>query len=64
MAARHIKGDYLRKRGVNITIGEYVVLCGACGYRSDLMLIEQANRLRMEHVRAGTCPESAVKLRP
>ena len=64
MAARHIKGDYLRKRGVNITTGAYTVLCDACGYRTGYMLIEQANQLRMEHVWAGTCPESAVKLRP
>lgn len=63
VAARHIKGDYLRKRGVNITTGMYRAVCEECGFSTDFMFIEQANQLRINHIRTGTCQRSSVKLR-
>ena len=49
-AAKHIKGDYLRERGVNITSGRYRVECKIHGFITDYFEIGTANQKRIERV--------------
>ena len=62
-AAKHIKGDYLRERGVNITSGRYRVECKIHGFITDYFEIETANQKRIEHLRKNQCPSQEVWLR-
>ncbi|MGH9992073.1 MAG: AN1-type zinc finger domain-containing protein [Nitrososphaera sp.] len=62
-AARHIEKDWLRKKGVNITAGRYSAVCKQCGYSSEYSDIEQANQIRIEHIRNNGCNSNLVQLR-
>lgn len=59
----HIEDGYLRKHGANTAIGMYVVACKSRGYRTGFVGTGEANRLRIDHTRAGACLDSPVKLR-
>lgn len=55
MAAKHIKGDYLREKGVNILSGRYRVECKIHGFVTDYFGIEEANLKREEHIKQNNC---------
>ena len=63
MSAKHIDQGYLRKKGVNITTGRYKTVCKQCGFQSDFMGIEDANGLRIDHIKEKGCDGNSVKLR-
>jgi hypothetical protein len=62
-AAKHIKGDYLRERGVNITSGRYRVECKIHGSVTDYSDIEDANQQRITHIKQNNCPPQSVWLK-
>jgi len=63
MAAKHIKGDYLREKGVNISTGRYRIECKEHGFVSDYYDIEIANQKRIEHIKEYKCQSNSVWLR-
>ena len=63
VAARHIEKDWLRKKGVNITTAKYSTVCKQCGYSSPFAEIEEANQLRIDHIKSEGCPSNLVQLR-
>ncbi len=63
MAAKYIKNDYLRKKGVNITTGRFAVVCKQCGYESEYEGIEKVNQFRTNHINQKHCKSEFVKLR-
>lgn len=63
MAAKNIKGDYLREKGINITSGRYRTECKIHGMISDYSDIETANQKRIEHIKQNNCPSQLVWLK-
>lgn len=63
MAAKHIKGDYIREKGVNISSGRYRVQCKEHGFVTEYYEIEEANQKRIEHIKQNNCPSQSVWLR-
>jgi tetratricopeptide (TPR) repeat protein len=63
IAAKHIKNDYLRKKGVNITTGRFAVICNQCGYTSEYAMIEKVSEIRKNHINQNHCKSDMVKLR-
>jgi AN1-like zinc finger protein len=63
MAAKHIEKDWLRKKGVNISSGKYAAVCKQCGFTSDYFDIEQANQVRINHMKSSGCVPAQVQLR-
>ena len=62
MSAKHIKGDYLREKGVNITSGRFRIECKEHGFLSDYYDIETANQKRTEHIKEYQCQSNSVWL--
>jgi hypothetical protein len=61
--AKFIRKDWLRKQGVNITSGKYVVACDVCGFKStDGRLIEIAGQQREDHILQKGCDPAKVFL--
>lgn len=63
MAAKHIEKDYLRRKGVNITSGKYAAVCKQCGFTSEYADIEEANQIRIDHIKEKGCAGQEVQLR-
>ena len=63
VSAKHIKGDYLREKGVNISSGKYRVECKDHGFESEYYDIETANQKRIEHIKEYNCKSNSVWLR-
>lgn len=60
---KYIRKTWLRKRGQNITSGQYIVVCDTCGYVSNLSsLIEYAGEELEYHVKTQGCTEKAIFL--
>ncbi len=63
MSAKHIEQNYLRRKGVNITSGRYMVVCKQCDYQTNYTDIEKANEQRINHIKSTGCTGNLVKLR-
>ena len=63
LAAKHVKGDYLRRKGVNITSGRFRIVCSNCGFSSQYYDIEDANQVRIDHIGEKNCPSNSVYLK-
>ena len=63
LAAKNIEKDYLRRKGVNITSGEFQVVCNNCGFKTEFMEIVSANEERENHIQIKKCPSKSVLLR-
>lgn len=60
---KYIRKTWLRKRGQNITSGQYIVICDTCGYVSNIgSLIEYAGEELEYHVKTQGCTEKAIFL--
>lgn len=60
---KYIRKTWLRKRGQNITSGQYIVVCDTCGYVSNTSsFIEYAGEELEYHVKTQGCTEKAIFL--
>ena len=60
---KFLRKSWLRKYGVNISSGRYIVVCDVCGYVSQLgMLIDLAGEERTFHINTVGCDEKKVFL--
>lgn len=62
-AAKHIKKDWLRKKGINITSGKYAATCKQHGLTSEYCDIEEANQKRIIHIKENGCSPADVQLK-
>jgi hypothetical protein len=60
---KYLRKTWLRRYGLNVTTGRYIVVCDQCQYVSQISsLSEFANQERTSHIQATGCVESKVFL--
>jgi hypothetical protein len=60
---KFLRKSWLRKYGVNISSGRYIVVCDVCGYVSEIgSLIDIAGEERTYHINTSGCDEKKVFL--
>lgn len=59
---KYLRKDWLRKYELNISSGQYKVVCDQCGYNSDFSLIDLAGEQRESHIKSQGCDGSKVFL--
>ena len=59
---KYLRKDWLRKYEVNISSGQYKVVCDQCGHNSDFALIDIAGEQRESHIKSQGCDGSKVFL--
>lgn len=58
----YIRKDWLRKYELNISSGQYKVVCDQCGYQSGFSLIDFTGKERESHIQTQGCDGSKVFL--
>lgn len=59
---KYLRKQWLRKYGLNVSSGQYKVVCDDCSYQSDFSLIEISGKERENHILETGCNSNQVWL--